>query len=281
MNNLPHCFTGASLALARTSTIRQINLAASALGNDVMKGGLLKGLALFMLVAAFAFGPLANAQTQTTVFLGSAAPFAVLASTTVTNTGLSVINGNVGVSPGTAITGFGPGIINGSKDAGDILAAHAQASLGIAYGDAAGRTATNIHSLAGDLTGLTLTPGLYKSTSTLSLSGTLTLSGKGVYIIQIASGLTVGSAGAKVILAGGATSADIFWQVGSSATIGTYADFKGTIMAFTSVSLATGASLEGRALALHGAVTLDTNAVTVPLGNTILVVLPPQPPARD
>ncbi len=113
------------------------------------------------------------------------------------------------------------------------------------------------------------------------LSGTVTLHGSGVYIFQIASGLTVGT-GASVVLSGGATAANIFWQVGSSATLGTTADFKGTISALTSISLATGAKLKRRALAQHGAVTLDTNDVTIPLAAGVLVYVPPvATPPRD
>ena len=117
--------------------------------------------------------------------------------------------------------------------------------------------------------------------SALSLSGTFTLHGSGVYIFQIASGLTVGT-GASVVLSGGATAANIFWQVGSSATLGTTADFKGTILALTSISLATGAKLKRRALAQHGSVTLDTNDVTIPLAAGVLVYVPPvATPPRD
>jgi len=237
----------------------------------------MKKLSSLLLVAAFTVCPMAMAQQQSAVFLGSAGSFAVLAGTTVTNTGPSVINGNLGVWPGTAVTGFGPGVVNGREDAGDVAAQHAQASLNIAYNNAAGRKSVAIHSLAGDISGLTLTPGLYKSTSSLALSGTVTLHGSGVYIFQIASALTVGTGG-TVVLSGGATSANVFWQVGSSATLGTTANFKGTILALTSISLATGAKLDGSALAQHGAVTLDTNDVTIPLGNTVVVVLPPPPP---
>jgi hypothetical protein len=135
---------------------------------------------LLSIVAAFIYCPTATAQEQSTVFLGSAGSFAVLAGTTVTNTGPTVINGNLGVWPGTAVAGFGPGVVNGTEDAGDVAAQHAQASLNIAYNDAAGRKSVNMVGLAGDVSGQTLTPGLYKSTSTLSLSGTLTLAGSGV-----------------------------------------------------------------------------------------------------
>ena len=117
--------------------------------------------------------------------------------------------------------------------------------------------------MAGDLGGVTLTPGLYKSTSTLAITGHLTLAGKGVYIFQIASGLTVNNS-SGIVLSGGASAADIFWQVGSSATLGTKSDLKGTILALTSISIATGGTLDGRALARNGAVTLQTNTVTIP-----------------
>jgi hypothetical protein len=232
-----------------------------------------KRLSLVLLVAAFAHSPMAAAQQLNPVYLGSAGTFAVLSGTTVTNTGGSVINADLGVWPGIAVTGFGPGVITGAEDAGDVVAHEAQASLGIAYNNAAGRTSTSIIAIAGDMSGLTLVPGLYKSTSTLSLTGTVTLSGSGVYIFQIASGLTVGTGG-TVVLSGGATADNVFWQVGSSATLGTTANFKGTILALTSISLATGARLDGRALAQHGAVTLDANDVNIPLGDAVLIMRP-------
>lgn len=235
---------------------------------------------LLPLVAALAICPIAMAQQQSPVFLGSAGTYGVLAGTTVTNTGPTIVTGDLGVWPGTAITGFGPGVVNGGTDAGNVAAQHAQASLNIAYNDAAARKSVAINSLAGDISGQTLVPGLYKSTSTLSLAGAVTLHGSGVYIFQIASGLTVGTGG-TVILSGGATSDNVFWQVGSSATLGTTANFKGTILALTSISLATGARLDGRALAQHGAVTLDTNNVTLPLGGAVLIVLPPPRRHRD
>jgi len=212
------------------------------------------------------------------VYLGSAGTYAVLGASTVTSTGPTVVNGDLGVWPGTAyVAGTPAATVNGSVHAGDVIAQHAQASLAVAYGDAAGRSTAPI-GVAGDLGGKTLAPGLYKSTSSLSLTGTLTLHGNGVYIFQVASALTVGTGG-TIVLSGGATAANVFWQVGSSATIGTAADFKGTIMALASVTLDTGARLNGRALALHGAVTMDSNNVTIPIGsNTVIVILPPPPP---
>jgi Ice-binding-like len=239
----------------------------------------MKKLSSLLLVAAFTLCPMAMAQQQSPVFLGSAGSFVVLAGSTVVNTGPSVINGSLGAWPGTAITGFGPGRVNGMEVAGTVVAQHAQASLNIAYNDAAARTSISIVHLAGDMSGMTLSPGLYKSTSGLSLSGPLTLHGNGVYIFQIASGLTV-TAGGTVVLSGGATSDNVFWQVGTSATLGPTADFKGTILALASISLATGARLEGRALARTAAVTLDTNDVAIPLRNAVLVVLS-SPPEGD
>jgi len=217
------------------------------------------------------------------VFLGSAAAFAVLGHSTVTNTGLTVVHGDLGVSPGTAVTGFGPGIVNGTIHAGDTVAKQAQASLGVAYNDAAGRS-TNPIGVAGDQGGKTLAPGLYKSTSSLAITGDLTLDAKGnpnaVWIFQIASTLTVATGG-RVVLSGGATSGNVFWQVGSSATLGVHTAFNGTIMALASITIDTGATLNGRALAANGAVTLDTNNVTIGLSpNTIVIELPP-PPDRN
>ena len=207
--------------------------------------------------------------------LGSASTFAVLAGSTVTNTGLSNINGDLGVWPGTAyVPGTPSTTVNGTIHAGDVAANQAQASLAIAYNDAAGRSTAPI-TVAGDLGGQTLAPGLYKSTSTLAVTGDLTLDANGdpnaVFIFQIGSALNVATGG-RVVLIGGAKAANVFWQVGSSATLGTYSAFKGTIMAYASITIATGATLDGRALAQNAAVTLDTNAVTMQIS-----VTPPPP----
>lgn len=202
---------------------------------------------------------------QPTVFLGSAATFVVLGGETVTNTGPSVITGDLGVWPGTAyVPGTPPATVIGSIHAGDIVAQHAQASLTIAYNNAAGRK-LGVVGVAGDLGGRTLTPGLYKSTSTMAITGDLTLDATGhpnsIFIFQVASKLTVGT-GSRVVLTGGAKASNVFWQVGSSATLGTFSAFKGTIMAHSSISIATSATLHGRALAQHGSVTLDSNVIT-------------------
>ena len=204
-----------------------------------------------------------------TVPLATAGTFLVLGGSTVTNTGLTVVtNGDVGVSPGAAIVGFPPGVVNGGTlhAGGTAAEATAQSDLTTAYNDAAGRT-TGVITVSGDLTGLTLAPGLYKSTSSLAISGALTLSALGnsnaVWIIQMASTLTTGP-GSQVILSGGAKASNVFWQVGSSATLGTNSKFKGIIMADQAITLNTGARLDGRALARVAAVTLDTNAVVKP-----------------
>jgi len=196
---------------------------------------------------------------------GSAARFAVLAATTVTSSGATTVNGHLGVSPGTAVTGSLK--VSGMIHAGGRTAAGAQNDLTTAYKDAAGRTVDAI-TVAGNLGGLTLTPGLYKSTSSLEISsGDLTLDAKGdtnaVFIFQTASTLTT-TIGRHVILSGGAKAANIYWQVGSSATLGTVSVFKGNILALTSITLQNGATVEGRLLARTAAVTLDTNTITLP-----------------
>ena len=180
--------------------------------------------------------------------LGSAGSFAVLAASTVTNTGWSAISGDLGLSPGTSVTGFPPGMLAGTQYIADPASAQAQLDLTAAYNDAATRTVGAI-TLAGNLGGMTLAPGLYKSTSSLEISsGDLTLDAKGdasaVYIFQMGSTL-VTTVGRKVILAGGAQAANIYWQVGSSATLGVSSVFKGTIMAMASITATTGASVEG------------------------------------
>ncbi|HET9326410.1 MAG TPA: ice-binding family protein [Candidatus Eisenbacteria bacterium] len=215
----------------------------------------------------WSFTTSAAAGSQASVVLGAAGAFAVLAGSTVTSTGATALTGDLGVSPGTAVTGFPPGTVTGATHAGDATSATAMIDLTTAYADAAGRTVAPV-TVAGNLGGLTLPPGLYKSTSSLSISsGDLTLDAQGdanaVFIFQMASTLTTTS-GRAVILSGGAKASNVFWQVGSSATLGTTSAFKGTIMADQSITLGTGATLEGRALARIGAVTLAGNTVVVP-----------------
>jgi hypothetical protein len=202
---------------------------------------------------------------QSTITLSSAASFAVICGAEVTNTGQTVITGDLGLSPGTSIGGFPPGKLNGTLHINDSLANQAKLDITTAYNDAAGRVATDMVTLSGNIGGLTLTPGLYKSTSSLAISsGDVTFDAKGnpnaVFIIQIASSLTT-TAGRKVILAGGALPSNIFWQVGSSATFGTTSVFKGIVIVMETISFQTGATLEGSALARTGSITMDANTI--------------------
>jgi hypothetical protein len=203
--------------------------------------------------------------------LSALGTFEILAGSTVTSTGATSITGDLGVSPGTAVTGFPPGVLIGTLHAGNPTAAQAQLALTAAYNDAAGRSAGAI-GIAGNLGGKTLAPGVYKSTSSLEISsGDLTLDAKGnanaVFIFEMGSTL-VTTVGRKVILAGGARAANIIWQVGSSATLGVSSVFKGNILAMASITVNTGASVEGRLLARTGAVTLDSNVAVMPAGNS-------------
>jgi len=216
----------------------------------------------------------ATAQ-QAAVNLRSDSTFAVLAGTTVTVTGGGTITGNIGIFPGTAYIPGTPAVtVNGTVYAGGPVAAQAQSDLTTAYNDAAGRSLAPA-TVSGNIGGQTLAPGLYKSTSSLSISsGNLTLDAQGnanaVWIFQIASTLTTTS-GRQVILANGANAANVFWQVGSSATIGTTSVFQGNILAAVSISLLTGSTISGRALAIGGAVSIDTgggSSTTVPVAPT-------------
>ncbi|MBA3465293.1 MAG: DUF3494 domain-containing protein [Deltaproteobacteria bacterium] len=205
--------------------------------------------------------------SQAPVELNTAGNFAVLAGASVTSTGMTVVTGDLGVSPLTSITGFPRGIVNGAQHAGTATSAIAQGHLTTAYDDAAGRSLCAV-TVAGNLGGMTLTPGLYKSTSSLEISsGDLTLDAGGdadaVFIFQMASTLTT-TTDRQVILAGSANAANVYWQVGTSATLGSDSMFKGTIMADQSITVGTGARLDGRALARIAAVTLAGNTIVKP-----------------
>ena len=206
-------------------------------------------------------------RAQTPVVLGTAGNFAVLAGSTITNTGPTVVNGNIAVSPGTAITGFGPGIVLGAIHAGDAVAATGKNDLTTAYNDAAGRACPG-PPLPGDIGGTVIAPGVYCVASSVGITGTVTLNGNGnpnsVFIFQIGTTLTTAAGNSAVNLIGGAQASNVFWQVGSSATLGTNTIFNGTIMALASVTVTTGAVLNGRALARNGAASLDSNAITTP-----------------
>lgn len=202
------------------------------------------------------------------VTLGSATNFAVLASSTVTNTGPSQISGEVGVSTGTSITGFPPGLIyGGTFHSNDSLAILARASAQSTYNSLV-LMSTTLDLTGQDLGGMTLGPGVYHFDSIAQLTGILTLDGLGavdpVWVFQVGSSFTAASAAAVLAINGADPLTNVFFQVGSSATIGTGASFAGSIIASDSVTLTTGASLTGRAIALNGAVTLDNNHVVVP-----------------
>ncbi len=211
------------------------------------------------------FGFSGAALAATAVNLGTSGSFAVLGGSTITNTGSTVVNGDLGLSPGTSATGFPPGTVNGTQHITDTTAAQAQADLVTAYNNASNQTSTA--TIVGDLGGMTLVSGVYTSASSVSLTGTLTLDGQGnpdsVFIFQIGSALTTAS-GSSVNLINGAQACNVFWQVGSSATLGTNSNFTGTILAFTSITATTGSSVNGRVLSRNGAVTLDVNSINRP-----------------
>ena len=228
------------------------------------------GFALLTLIATIALAGTAGAATS--VPLGSTDAFAVLAGTTVTNTGPTVLNGDLGVSPGNACTGFpapctggGPGVVNGTIHAGDAVAGQAQVDLTAAYNNAAGQPVTA--TIPTQLGGTTLGPGVYDSAAgDFNITGTLTLDGQGdpnaIFIFKTASTLVTQAGNSQVNLINGAQSCNVFWQVGSSATLGTNTLFSGNVLALTSITATTGATIDGRLLARNGAVTLDSNTVT-------------------
>jgi ice-binding like protein len=210
--------------------------------------------------------PVSAYATAINVNLGTADPFAVLAGSTVTNTGPSIVSGDLGVSPGSAINGFPPGTVTGTIHNTDAVAMQAQNDLTTAYNFAAGESCgTNL--TGQNLGGLTLTPGVYCFMSSAQLTGALTLNSQGnsnaVFVFQIGSTLTTASA-SSVLFSNGGEGDNVFWQVGSSAVLGTTTEFAGNILALTSISLDTSANIGcGRALARNGAVTMDTNDVSI------------------
>jgi hypothetical protein len=226
----------------------------------------LAGIALAML-AVFALPTAAQAAP---VGLGTAGPFVVLGGTTVTNVGPSVLNGNLGVSPGTELEGFGlPAVINGSTHATDEVAAQAQLDLTTAYDAAAGQPVLPANDLSGtDLGGLKLAPGTYRYNAAALLTGALTLDAEGdpnaEFVFKIGSQLTTESA-SSVLLVNGASPCNVYWQVGSSADLGTTTSFQGSLMALTSISLKSKATVVGRMLARNGQVSLIENTLTRPL----------------
>jgi len=222
------------------------------------------GIALTLAISTLATGGRASAAGPTTVNLGAADPFAILAGTpAVTNTGNTRVTGDIGIHPAAAVTGFPPGIVVGTINRADAVALQAKNSLSAAYNDAASRPVTSVVA-AGTLSG-TLVGGVYNSgASVLGIAGTVTLDGQNdpssVWIFQATSAMVIAS-GSTVALINGAQPCNVFWQVTSSASLDTTTNFVGTIMAQTSVTMANGVTLNGRALAQNGDVTLINDTI--------------------
>jgi hypothetical protein len=246
--------------------------------------GLVAFTAVTLGILFLASGFLGTAEAATAPALRTAANFAVLAGSTVTNTGATTVNGNLGVSPGTAVVGFPPGVVipPSTIQVGNAVAGQAKTNLTAAYNQLAGQTC-NVNLTGQDLGGLTLTPGVYCFPSTSAqLTGTVTLDAQGhpnaVFVFQIGSTL-ITAGGASVNVINGASGCNIYWQVGSSATLGTGTSFKGNILANASITLSTGANIApGRALARTAAVTMDTNNVTMAgCAAAVATATPPAP----
>lgn len=204
-----------------------------------------------------------SAHTQAAISLGTAADFRVLAGSTITNTGLTVVDGSIGVDPGTAITGFfaidgGSGIYTGTAHQGGVTVAQAKADANTAFNDINALN-MSLTTLGAELGGETLNPGTYELGSA-GITGILTLDGAGDYYFQISSTL-ITATGSSVLLINGAEASNVFWAVGSSATLDTGTAFAGNIIAAESITFLTGSSLNGRAIALNAAVTLDSNTI--------------------
>lgn len=195
--------------------------------------------------------------------IGTASNFAVLGSSTVTNTGNTILIGNLGAGPGTSITGFPPGIVIGTTYAGGPVATQARADAATAFTNLNAAACTTNEPDGADMGGQTLRPGVYCFPSSAAITGTLTLSGNGVYIFKIGSTLTTAAGNSHVVLTNRASASNVFWAVGSSATLGTDSVLEGTVIAYSSITATTGATVDGRLIALNGAVTLDTNDITV------------------
>ena len=204
--------------------------------------------------------------SASTVGLGTASPFVVLGGSTVTNTGPSVLNGDLGVAPGTSLVGFGlPAVVNGATHDADAAAAQAQSDLTTAYNVAASQPVPAGNDLTSqDLGGLTLTAGAYGFSSSAQLTGQLTLDAAGnpnaQFVFEIGSTLTTASA-SSIRLINGASPCNVYWQIGSSATLGSTTAFEGNLMAHTSITVNNGATVQGRVLASTGAVTLDSDVI--------------------
>jgi type VI secretion system secreted protein VgrG len=217
-----------------------------------------------LMLCALLLGSAYPFQAQAAGLLGTAESFAVLGGATVTNTGATTVAGNLGVDPGSAVTGFPPGLVsNGSIHVADAVAGQAQSDVTTAYNTLAGQ-ACDFDLTGQDLGGMTLIPGVYCFSSSAQLTGQLMLDAQGnaaaLFVFQIGSTLITAS-NASVLMIGGSP-CNVYWQVGSSATLGTTTSFVGNILALTSITLNTQASVIGRALARNGSVTMDTNDIS-------------------
>lgn len=218
------------------------------------------------MIAAAAFAEFQLSAAVAPIDLGQAVDFRVLAGSGITNTGATTIIGDVGSLPTSTITGFGSVALTGTNHGGDAITLAGKADLLTAFNDGAGRLPTIIYGPIHNFGTETLTAGIYNDPSSFGLTGALTLDGGGdpnaIFIFQAGSTL-ITAVGSSVTLINGAQAGNIFWVVGSSATLGVNSSLSGTIMAMTSITLNTGATLDGRALALNGAVTMDTNTISL------------------
>ncbi len=220
---------------------------------------------LFLPALAILAGLPSTSRALPVVDLGAASSYAVLAGTTITSTGFTVVDGDLGVSPGATISGFagfgggGDGIVNGSIHANDVSAGDAHTDMVAAYNLLSGETATvtGVTSFANT----TVTPGVYNSGASISITGSVVLSGNGLFVFQMGSTLLTGI-GSQVTLADGALAKNVYWQVGSSATLGGSSLLVGTVLAYTSITADAGAIVNGRLLAQNGALSLSGNTIT-------------------
>jgi hypothetical protein len=225
-----------------------------------------KLLILSAVVAFAGLQPPAKAQT-TIIDLGAASSFAVLAGASVTSTGSTTINGDLGVSPGITVTETPVMTVTGARHLNDSSAISAQLALTAAYNDAAGRTATTFLGAAHDFGGSMLAPGIYNGTSSFAITGDLTLDAQNdpdaIWIFQAGSTLNT-AVNSRILFINGGQASNVFWQVGSSATFLSSSIFVGNVLALTSITLGTGATVDGRLLARGGTVALDGNTITAP-----------------
>ena len=256
--------------MSNANTVFRLPPFYAVLSRAVRDSGAVRGysrrMVMIAVIAILSLLPVTAAISASAVPLGAASTFAVLGASTVTNTGSTIVTGDVGLSPGTSVTGFPPGAVTGVLHVNDGIAAAAQANNVTAYGLLAAQACDISFAGPTDMAGMTLLPGTYCFNSSGANTGLLTLNGAGnsnaVWIFRTASTLITGT-GSSVVAINGGQACNVFWQVGSSATFGTATQMIGSVLALTSITANTGSSISGRTLAQTGAVTLDTNSVTV------------------